>query len=266
MSTTQSPPAVQRVQLSRPEPHLAQVTLMGDGRFNLMSYAMLRELWTTANRIQEDREIRVVMVSGTQGVFSAGMNLKQPEVSQFEQYTVEERLDIHSLGARACAAWEGLDAVTIAAIEGPCMGGGVAFAVACDFRVAASDAKLWVPELKHGMNMSWQSVPRIVSLVGPARARKLVMLAAQIDPATAAEWGLVDEVAAPGQALARSLEMARTLLSIPPAPLRMSKHAIGVAANALNHAVSYMDLEQYAVCQSTDAHREALSAFMQRKG
>ena len=254
-----------RVQLNQPKPHLMHVTLTGDGRFNLMSYEMLHQLWATANRIQEDRDIRVVIVSGTQDVFSAGMNLKQQEVSHFDQFTMEQRLDIHAIGARACAAWEGLDAVTIAAIGGPCMGGGLAFAVACDFRVAASDAVLWAPELKNGMNMSWQSVPRLVSLIGPARTRRLVMLASQVDATTAAQWGLVDEVTVPGEAVGRSLALADTLLSIAPAPMRMSKHAISVAANALNHAVSYMDLEQYAVCQATDSHRDALSAFMQRK-
>ena len=182
----------------------------------------------------------------------------------FENFSAEQRLEIHSIGARACAAWEALDAVTIAAIEGPCMGGGVAFAVACDFRVAASDAVLWAPELKNGMNMSWQSVPRLVSLMGPSKTRKMVMLAQKLDATTAEQWGLVDEVTAPGQALAGALAMAEELLAMPSAPLRMSKHAIGVAANALNHAVSFMDLEQYAICQTTQAHRAALDSFTQR--
>lgn len=261
---TSSDTPFKHVRLQRPAPHLAQVSLIGDGRFNLMSYAMLRELWIVANAIQEDRSIRVVVVGAEAGVFSAGMNLKQDEVLNFESYTVEQRLDIHSIGARACAAWEALDAVTVAAIEGPCMGGGVAFAVACDFRVAASDAVLWAPELKNGMNMSWQSVPRLVSLVGPARTRKMVMLAQKLDAATAEQWGLVDEVTAPGGAAQSAREMADALLDMPGAPLRMSKHAISVAANALNHAVSFMDLEQYAICQATDAHRGALDSFMQR--
>lgn len=256
--------SMKHVELSRSAPHLAEVRLIGDGRFNLMSYAMLRELWAVANRIQEDREIRVVVVSAGAGVFSAGMNLKQEEVMHFENYSIEQRLDIHSIGARACAAWEGLDAVTIATIEGPCMGGGLAFAVCCDFRVAASDAVLWAPELKNGMNMSWQSVPRLVSLIGSARTRSLVMLAKKLDARTAENWGLVDEVAVSGQAVAQAQAMADSLLAIPPAPMRMSKHAINVAANALNHAVSFMDLEQYVICQGTQAHRGALDSFMQR--
>jgi enoyl-CoA hydratase len=255
---------MQHVQLSQPEAGMALVTLVGDGRFNLMSYAMLREIWTAANKIQEDRSIRVVVVTGREEVFSAGMNLKQDEVKNFDRFSAEERLDIHAIGARACAAWEGLDAITICAIEGHCMGGGVAFAVASDFRVASSSSTLWAPELQNGMNMSWQSVPRLVSLIGPARTRKMVMLVEKVDAAKAEQWGLVDELTAPGQALTQAQNMARQLLAMPSAPLRMTKHAISVAANALNHAVSYMDLEQYAVCQATEPHRSALSEFFQR--
>jgi enoyl-CoA hydratase len=92
----------------------------------------------------------------------------------------------------------------------------------------------------------------------------MVMLAQKLDAATAGRWGLVDEVTGPGQAVKQAHAMADALLTIPPAPLRMSKHAINVAANALNHAVSFMDLEQYAICQGTQAHRGALDSFMQR--
>lgn len=249
------------IELTRPQPDLAIVRLKGAGKYNLMSYAMLHELWATANEIQSDPAIRAVVVCGSDSHFSAGMNLKQDEVKGYRELTTEQRLAIHAIGARACAAWEALDAVTVCAIEGYCLGGGLAFSVVCDFRVAASDAVMGAPELLNGMSMSWQSLPRLVSLVGPARTRKLVMLAENIDAAKAESWGMVDEIAEPGAARTEAEKLAHRLLDIPGAPLRMTKHAIGQAANALNHAVSYMDLEQYAVCQATDAHGDALDAF-----
>ncbi len=83
---------------------------------------------------------------------------------------------------------------------------------------------------------------------------------------SAEHWGLIDDVVAPGTARECGIRTARALLAIPAAPLRMTKHAIGVAANALNHAVSYMDLEQYALCQSTDSHRAALDQFFEHTG
>jgi len=250
--------------LERPALNVAVVRLCGAGRVNLMSYAMLEELWRTANELQADRTLRAVVVTGTPEVFSAGMNLRQTEVSSFESYSIEERLQIHAIGARACRAWETLDAVTIAAVEGHCIGGGLAFAAALDFRVASRAATFSAPELRHGMNMSWQSVPRLVSLVGPARGRRLVMLAESIGAEEALDWGLVDSLCASGEALKAARELADRLMAMPPAPLRMTKHAVNQAAGPLNHATSYMDLEQYVLCQSTEAHRASIDAFLRR--
>ncbi|MBV6273426.1 enoyl-CoA hydratase/isomerase family protein [Alcaligenaceae bacterium CGII-47] len=250
--------------MTQPQPHMALLKLQGAGRYNLMSYAMLHELWAAANAVQGDRDIRVVVVAGGDSDFSAGMNLKQPEVRDYEGLSTEDRLAIHAIGARACATWENLDAVTVCAIEGYCLGGGLAFSLACDFRLASSASTFGAPELLNGMNMSWQSLPRLVTLIGPARTRKLVMLADNIDAATAEQWGLIDLVTDPGSALDEAQRLAERLLAVSPAPLRMTKQAINVAANALNHAVSYMDLEQYVTCQSTDAHKQALDAFFHR--
>ncbi|WP_238120952.1 MULTISPECIES: enoyl-CoA hydratase/isomerase family protein [unclassified Xanthobacter] len=255
---------MEHLAVERPSAALAVVRLMGAGRVNLMSYAMLTELWRTAHDLQADDALRVVVVTGSTNAFSAGMNLRQQEVSAFEQFSVEQRLHIHAFGARACKAWEELDAVTVAAIEGHCIGGGIAFATALDFRVASQAATFSAPELRHGMNMSWQSLPRLVSLVGPARARRLVMLAESIGAQDALDWGLVDSVCAPGEAFDAARQLAERLAAMPPAPLRMTKHAVNQAAGPLNHAVSYMDLEQYALCQSTDAHRASIDAFLRR--
>ncbi len=252
------------LRLHHPQPDIAVLELAGDGRLNLMSYAMLRELWHAANELQMNRSVRAVVVTGTTDAFSAGMNLKQDEIRNFEQYSVEERLDIHASGARACAAWEALDAVTICAVEGYCIGGGLAFAAACDWRVASTSAQLEAPELRNGMNMSWQSIPRLVALIGPARTRRLVMRAERIDSAIALDWGLVDELAAPGEALSIALAAARGFLEMPVAPLRMSKRAINAAALPLGQAVSYMDVDQYVLCQSTNFHRDAVDQFFAR--
>jgi len=252
---------MEHLALSRPQPDLAVVRLLGAGRVNLMSYAMLEELWRIANDLQADRSLRVVIVTGSEQAFSAGMNLRQTEVSDFELFTIEERLHTHAIGARACQAWESLDAVTIAAIEGYCLGGGLAFAATLDYRVASRAASFGAPEVRLGMNMSWQSLPRLVSLVGPARGRKLIMLAESVTADTALEWSLVDYLCEPGSALEAATAEAHKFLAMPPAPLRMIKHAINQAAGALNHNGSYMDLEQYVLCQSTQAHRERIEGF-----
>ena len=255
---------MQCLRIDFPEPHIARMTLKGRGRYNLMSYEMLRELWAAANSLQVEPGLRVIIVSGGQGAFSAGMDLKQPEIRNYQSLSTAERLSIHAAGARACAAWEALDAVTVCAIEGYCLGGGLAFSLACDYRIASSAATFGAPELRNGMTMSWQSVPRLVSLIGLARTRKLLMLGDPINALTAEQWSLVDELTRPGQAAEGARQLAHRLADMSSVPLRMTKQAINAAANALNHAVSYMDLEQYVVAQDTDEHRQALEAFFQK--
>jgi enoyl-CoA hydratase/carnithine racemase len=76
-----------------------------------------------------------------------------------------------------CKAWQDMDQVTIAAVEGHCIGGGAALVVALDFRFCGKSAHFRIPEVELGMNMSWGSIPRLLALMGPARTKQAVILA-----------------------------------------------------------------------------------------
>ena len=119
-----------------------------------------------------------------------------------------ERRQIAALGYRMCKAWEEIPQITIVAIEGWCVGGGAALAVACDLRVAARDAHLYVPEIERGMNLSWGAIPRITHLVGHAKAKRIVILSEKVSAPVAADWGLVDSLSEPGSALADARQWA----------------------------------------------------------
>src|SRR5919108_283155 len=106
------------------------------------------------------------------------------------------------LGPKMSRAWQELDQVTIAAIEGHCIGGGAALVVSLDFRFCGRSAHFRIPEVELGMNMSWGSIPRMVALMGPARTKQAVILSSDRIPATEAlEWGLIEKVVDDGQAL-----------------------------------------------------------------
>ncbi|MGL4566322.1 MAG: enoyl-CoA hydratase/isomerase family protein, partial [Halioglobus sp.] len=157
-------------------------------RINSLNNALMRELTELALKLQEDCELSAVVLTGRKSMFSGGMDLRDPEAAAARNGSVAEKRLLVKTGPKMCAAWEALEPVTIAAIEGWCVGGGMALAVACDWRVAAGDASLYVPEIKLGMNMSWQSVPRFVNLIGPAKTKQLLLLAEPLDAATARDW------------------------------------------------------------------------------
>jgi enoyl-CoA hydratase/carnithine racemase len=115
------------------------------------------------------------------------------------------------------------------------------------------------------MNMSWQSLPRFVNLVGPARAKQIVMLAQPLAAARAEAWGLVEDVVPSGTAFERALAIAEEAAAMPPVPLRMIKQGINAAANALAHAVSYMDADQNALCRLSEDYAEGINSFLQKR-
>ena len=187
-----------------PEGRIAVVRFdRGDG-INAMSPEALRQLTDAARSFEDDAETSVVVLTGGAKSFSAGFDLKDPEGRSRKSMDLGTLRRHLKLGPRLTRAWQEMEQITIGAIEGFCVGGGVALAVALDFRVMARDAHMRVPEIGLGMNMSWQSVPRMLHLMGPARTKQAVILADQrISAAEAYEWRLVEEVADPRQGVRR---------------------------------------------------------------
>lgn len=241
------------------------VTFDAGNKVNSLSNALMRELTELAIALQQDSELSAIILTGQATMFSGGMDLKDAENAAARSATVAEKRVLLKVGPTMCAAWEALEPVTIVAIEGWCIGGGMALAVACDWRVAAVDARLYVPELKLGMNMSWQSVPRFVNLIGPAKTKQLLILAEPQDAATCERWGLVDYVTEPGQTLARAQQLATQVAAMPPIPVRMAKRGVTDSATALNRATSFMDADQFLAAQNTEDALEGAKAFFEKR-
>lgn len=234
-------------------------------KVNSLSHALMRELTALAAELQDDAELSAIVLAGQNDMFTGGMDLKDPELATARTATVAEKRQLVKTGPKMCAAWEALEPVTIAAIEGWCVGGGTALAVACDWRVASSTASMYVPELKLGMNMSWQSVPRFVNLIGPAKTKQLLLLAEPLDASSAQNWGLLDYLTAPGDALKKATELANQLAAMPPVPVRMIKRAVNTSANALNDATSFMDADQFLLTMGMEDATEGARAFFEKR-
>jgi len=139
-----------------------------------------------------------------------------------------------AIGDKLCAVWEAMPQMTIALIEGYAVGAGLALSLACDWRVVASDAFVSLPEIALGIPLTWGAIPRLVNLVGPARATHLTLMCERFGAAQALEIGLIDHGCEPGQALARAQALASQTLAMPSAVARMSKESVNAIARALN--------------------------------
>jgi enoyl-CoA hydratase/carnithine racemase len=248
-----------------PEGRIAVVRFdRGDG-INALSPEALRQLTDAARSFEDDAETSVVVLTGAKS-FSAGFDLKDAEGQSRKAMDLGALRRHLKLGPRLTRAWQDMEQITIAAIEGFCVGGGVALAVALDFRVMARDAHMRVPEIGLGMNMSWQSVPRMLHLMGPARTKQAVILADQrISAAEAYEWRLVEEVADPGKAFDAAMALAAKVAAQPPLSVTMTKLTVNRLAHALDDLASHMDVDQFALASMSDDHKEGVAAFLERR-
>jgi enoyl-CoA hydratase/carnithine racemase len=237
----------------------------GDG-INALSPEAMRQLTAVARGFEDEAETSVVVLTGSAKAFSAGFDLKDREGRTRSDMDLGALRRALKVGPRLTRAWQEMEQVTICAIEGFAIGGGVALAVALDFRVMASDAHLRVPEIGLGMNMSWQSVPRMLHLIGPARTKQAVILADErISAEEAHRWGLVEEVAAPGKAFEAAMSLAEKVARQPPISVAMTKLTVNRLAYALDDLASHMDVDQFALASQTEDHKEGVSAFRERR-
>jgi enoyl-CoA hydratase len=249
-----------------PEGRIAVVRFdRGDG-INALSPEALRQLTQAAGVFEDDGDTSVVVLAGNSRAFSAGFDLKDPEGRSRKSMDIGSLRRHLKLGPRLSRAWQDMEQITIAAIEGFCIGGGVALAVALDFRVIARDAHIRVPEIGLGMNMSWQSIPRMLHLIGPARTKQAVILADQrISADQAHGWGLVEEVVDPGKAFDAAMTLAAKVAAQPPLSVAMTKLTVNRLAHALDDLTSHMDIDQFALASLTEDHREGVAAFLERR-
>ena len=249
-----------------PEGRIAVVRFdRGDG-VNALSPEALRRLTDTARSFEDDGDTSVVVLTGAARAFCAGFDLKDPEGRARRDMDLGALRRHLKLGPRLTRAWQEMEQITIGAIEGFCIGGGVSLAVALDFRVMARDAHMRLPEIALGMNMSWQSIPRMLPLIGPARTKQAVLLADQrISADEAYRWGMVEELAEPGATFEAAMALAAKIAAQPPLPVAMTKLTVNRLTHALDDLASHMDNDQFALASFSADHKEGLDAYLGRR-
>ena len=197
---------------------VVRLTICNAGSLNILGSAQIKGVREGLEALAADRQIRVLVIAGqSEKSMIGGADIK--EMAKLDQVLAEKFIT----GLRdLCEAVRAFPAPVIARMPGWCLGGGLEFAAACDFRVAAHDAKFAMPEVRVGIPSVIHAalLPR---LIGWGRARWLVMTAATIDAPTALGWGLVDVVAAEGRLDAEVETVVDMLLECGPEALRAQK-------------------------------------------
>ena len=241
---------------------LALVRMHRPAARNALSRALMRELISVAHALGERTDVHVAILTGSDVCFSAGVDLKESNAWADDSLSTVERREVASTGFKLCRAWEEMPQITIAAIEGYAVGGGLALSLACDWRVMAKDAFVSLPEIALGIPLTWGTIPRLVNLLGPAKAKRLTILCERFPASEALAMGVIGYITPRGGALDKAREIAAHTLAKPAAAVRMSKESVNAVATALNHAAGYMAHDQIALAAASPESRAARAAAL----
>jgi 2-oxoglutaroyl-CoA hydrolase len=235
---------------------VAAITLDVPGKFNRVSMNARDELRSVFEDLDRDDNVRFVVLRGAGGAFTAGGDI--PGFLQRSTWDVSRLAD-------NVAAPERCTKPVIAALEGYCFGVGLELALACDFRVADETAAFGFPEIGLGILPSSGGTFRLVRMLGPARAKELVLLRERFSATEALAFGVVTEVVEEGRALARALELAERLGALPAEAVAMNKRVIDLMPDASAETALSLEALAWGMLAQTDEADDAARAFEERR-
>ena len=232
---------------------VAVIRLQRDEKLNAISTAVERELQDTLAG-DAVRAAKAVVIAGEGRAFSAGA-----DVSEFADRDPEAILRYYRDTGGVYESFAALPQPTVAAIHGYCLGGGLELALAADFRIADESAVLGFPEVGIGILPSSGGTVRATRLLGPAGAKRLILLGDRVSAQEALALGLLTEVTE--DAVARALELAHRLAALPPTAVAVAKSAIHAAAESSHETALAVERLAYGLLAQTKAARDAAEGF-----
>jgi enoyl-CoA hydratase len=242
------------------EDGIATVTLHRPKALNALNQDLYRNLLETAIQLENNPDVKVVILTGGEKVFGAGADIKF-----MLNANPTDILDFIGVGREATDKWENLSKPVIAVVHGYALGGGCELALACDFRIASETAKFGLPEINIGVFPGGGGTQRLPRLIGAARAKELVMTGDFIDGNVAHEYGLVNKVVPEGEVMKEAVKLAQKLMSKGSVSLRMAKEAINTGISVDLQSGLTMEKNFFALLFSTEDQKEGMKAFVEKR-
>ena len=217
--------AVRHIVLNRPQIH------------NAISKQFGKDLLAACRELDEIGDLRVVIIRGEGPSFCSGADLKERPFDE----TSTSIISRSKAGMRMADAVANLNAVTIACLHNHCIGGGAVLPAFCDFRIAARNTKLTINEISIGVNLSWNAIPPVVQLVGPARAKEMIILGRTYTGEQLHNIGYVNDVVDDDELIPAGERLAADICRQPPMPVWSTKASINAYARALDQSIQHLD-------------------------
>lgn len=238
---------------------IAEIALES-GPLNLVNKALLRSLNGTFRALSTRPDVRCVILHGGSGrAFCAGSDVR--EFERLHEDASEQKILFEDMVLRSLAR---LPMPTIAAIDGPALGGGLEIALSCDLRVCRKGVHLGLTESRLG-GLAGNGAVRLTRIIGPSRAKEILFSGDRISSEQALAWGLVNRVVDEGSALNAARDLARSIASRGPVSNRLAKRLVDAALDvALDAALSLSTVAQQEIFDSADLY-EGVAAFIGKR-
>lgn len=253
----------EHIQVSESE-GIVTITLNRPDKLNAFIGHMRRDLAEALEHAGSDRNVRVVIITGAGRAFCAGGDVAfMAELMQ--RRDAEEFSRILGAGRRVILAIRQMNKPVIASINGPASGAGCNLALACDLRIASNTATFSQSFAKVGLHPDWGGTYFLPRLVTPNKACEMFFLGETMDAAEAARLGIVNQVVAPEDLEATTLQLAERLRAAPPIAVAAAKQAVYMSQAAeLDEMLRYETEAQLRCFESHDGH-EGVQAFLEKR-
>ncbi len=225
---------------------------------NALNLEVRTRLADEITRCGADNAVRCVVVTGTDVAFAAGADIGE----------MAEATPIEVMSRNVQKYWRSImecPKPLIAAVEGFALGGGLELALCADIIVAGEGAKLGLPEVKVGILPGGGGTQKLARLVGRHRAMLLIMTGRMFGANEALNMGVISEVAPTGQALARSLDIAREIAAMPPVSIMQIKEIVNAGLNAPLETALVLERKAFQLQFATRDQKEGMRAFMEKR-
>lgn len=235
------------IQLNRPE------------KLNALSPELGAEVVDALRSVKADNSVRAVIIWGGPKVFAAGADIGS--------MTTATTIEIYNRHTNA-NMWDEAAAMskpTIAAIAGYALGGGCELAMACDFRIAAENAKFGQPEINLGIIPGAGGTQRLPRLVGVTKAKEMIMTGEPINAEEAYRIGLINKIVPNDTLLDEAKTFARKITNKSPFAVQMAKAAVDSGIDQSLDAAMQIEHLAFAACFATEDQKEGTSAFIEKR-
>lgn len=240
--------------------HIATICMQTTKGLNIFSMDLFRDLNSVLDDLEEDEEIRVIIITGEGRAFMAGSDIKY-----MLSLTAKEGMLFTRAGVRFFRRLERLKKTVIAAINGFCFGGGIELSLACDLRIAGSDAIFGQPEVHLGIVPGFNSTQRLPRLIGPGYAKELILTGAKITAKEAYRMGLLNKVVEPDVLMEEAYAWGETIAANSPMAVGMAKMAIDRGLEmGLDDGIAFEELI-VEKCYSSPDRTEGMQAFVEKR-